>query len=831
MSYLLSVDLGTTFSAAAIADGGEPRIVPLGSRTATIPSVVALRPDGTVLIGEAAERRAITDPTRVAREFKRRLGDPVSTIIGGTPYGAEMLMAHLLRGIVNQVSEQQGAPPARIVLSHPANYGPYKLDLLEQVGHLAELEGVEFITEPQAAAVHYSEGEHIEPGEVVAVYDLGGGTFDAALVQRTDGGFELLGTPDGLERFGGIDLDEAVFAHVRRSLGGAVDGLDPMDPAVVSALARLREDCRLAKEGLSSDTDAAIPVMLPNLHTEVRLVRSEFEDMIRPRLRETIATLERVVHSAGREFADLSRVLLVGGSSRIPLVGEMVREATGRPVGLDAHPKHAIALGAAAAGLAAATRPTARAEPAPRVEPEVVAEPVPQAADAMAAEPAPAAASAPAPAVTPEPHRRAEAPAEAVAAAAAATEGGSDAAEQEPEPIEHRQWRRPRRRLVVGGIVAAAAVAAGAVLAVMLTRGGEAGPTTMASAGETTTSSGGTTTSGVEPTTTGAEATTTGGETTEVPVVLPPVEGEPPAQDVLAVYATDYSLPEAEGGWGLWNLEGAGSPPEDITSDYYPALGPYDVRDTATLAQHFAWMRRAGIGTVAVQWSGPDSMGYLIMPVVLEMAEHYGLSFAPLIPLLDLDVGGFVSFAEQAVQMYGDQPAWLRVPGPGSDEPRPVVLLLPYAAEPDPDVWRPIFESLPLTVVVESLDVAWIEIGADGLTFGRFDGGYDWARALPEESLYVPAVSPGFAPAWSDDPGLVVDRRAGDEYRESWELARAVRPPALVVIDSFNSWSDGTQIEPAAQEFPERPERPYATYEPLGPEDYLAITREFASQQ
>ncbi|HSQ37520.1 MAG TPA: Hsp70 family protein, partial [Acidimicrobiia bacterium] len=311
MSYLLSVDLGTTFSAAAIIDDAEPRVVTLGSRTATIPSVVALRPDGTVLVGEAAERRAITDPTRVAREFKRRLGDPVSTIIGGTPYGAEMLMAHLLRGIVDQVAEQQGEPPDRIVLSHPANYGPYKLDLLEQVGHLAELEEVEFITEPQAAAVHYSQAERIEPGEVVAVYDLGGGTFDVALVQRTDHGFELLGTPDGLERFGGIDLDEAVFVHVRRSLGGAIGGLDPTDPAVVSALARLREDCRLAKEGLSSDTDAAIPVMLPSLHTEVRLVRSEFEDMIRPRLRETISILERVVHGAGLEFGDLSRVLLV----------------------------------------------------------------------------------------------------------------------------------------------------------------------------------------------------------------------------------------------------------------------------------------------------------------------------------------------------------------------------------------------------------------------------------------------------------------------------------------------------------------------------------------
>jgi len=350
MSYFLSVDLGTTFSAAAINEDGKVEIFPLGSRSAVIPSVVALRADGTVLTGEAAERRGISEPTRVGREFKRRLGDPTPLVIGGTPYGAETLMAELLRAIVARVSEQKLDRPAGVVLSHPANYGPYKLDLLTQVGHLAEVANVEFIPEPEAAAAHYLDLNHVEPGDVVAVYDLGGGTYDVALVRRTDTAFELVGTPDGMERFGGIDLDEAVFDHVRRSLGRAMDELDPHDPAVTSALVRLREDCREAKEGLSSDTDAAIPVMLPNLHTEVRLTRAEFEDLIRPRLRETMRLLERVVQSSGLQFDDLAQVLLVGGSSRIPLVAEMVVEATGRPVALGAHPKHAIALGAATVG-------------------------------------------------------------------------------------------------------------------------------------------------------------------------------------------------------------------------------------------------------------------------------------------------------------------------------------------------------------------------------------------------------------------------------------------------------------------------------------------------
>ena len=169
MAHVLSVDLGTTYSAAAIADGSRIDVAPLGTRTPMIPSMVALRPDGVVLVGEAAERRAMSEPTRVAREFKRRLGDTVPIVLGGTPYGAETLMAHLLRSIVDQVAEHEGAAPERVVLTHPADYGPYKLDLLEQVGHLAGVRRVELLTEPEAAAVHYSGAERIEPGAVVAV--------------------------------------------------------------------------------------------------------------------------------------------------------------------------------------------------------------------------------------------------------------------------------------------------------------------------------------------------------------------------------------------------------------------------------------------------------------------------------------------------------------------------------------------------------------------------------------------------------------------------------------------------------------------------------------
>ncbi len=347
MSYVLGVDLGTTYSAAAVAAGGSIEIFALGSRVPSIPSVVVLKEDGSTLTGEAADRRAAAEPFRTARGFKRRLGDPTPVLLGGTPYGAEALTALLLQAIVGKVVERRGEPPRLVAITHPANYGQYKLGLLEEAARLAEVGDVAFITEPEAAALHYSSNERLDPGEVVAVYDFGGGTFDAAVLRKTGDGFEALGVPEGMERFGGIDLDDAVFGHVLGSLGDLVEELDSEDPAVKTSLTALRDECRAAKEALSEDTDTTIQVMLPNVHTEVRLTRAEFEDLIRPRLRDTIAAFERAIASAGMEMQDLDRVLLVGGSSRIPLVGEMVRAVSGKPVAVDAHPKHAVALGAA----------------------------------------------------------------------------------------------------------------------------------------------------------------------------------------------------------------------------------------------------------------------------------------------------------------------------------------------------------------------------------------------------------------------------------------------------------------------------------------------------
>ncbi|MCU0273879.1 MAG: Hsp70 family protein [Acidimicrobiales bacterium] len=474
MTYALGVDLGTTYSAAAVARGGRVEVCTLGTTAPVIPSVVVLRADGEVLVGEAADRRSVTEPTRTAREFKRRLGDPTPMVLGGTPYGAESLMAQLLKAIVAQVSEREGEAPERIVLTHPANYGPYKIGLLHEAARVAglDLERVRYVTEPEAAAVSYARAQRVELGELVAVYDFGGGTFDAAMVRRAEHGFELVGTPEGMERLGGIDVDAAVLAHVNTSVDGMLSELDGSDPAVRSALSRLRDECRSAKEALSTDTDTTVPVAVPGLQTEVRLTRAELEDMIRPRVVETVDALGRVVASAGVSMDDVSRVLLVGGTSRIPLVAQLVRELTGRPVAVDAHPKLAIASGAALLGGIEDDAGAAAAAPAG----------------------APAAGAAP------------------VAAAAA---GVAAAGLPRPSP------RRRRRRvvpIVIGGLVG---VGAGVAAVVVLTGGGDdsssATTVTATAAPDATAAS----SAPVGETTVPSGATTVPGATTAPPVSAP----------------------------------------------------------------------------------------------------------------------------------------------------------------------------------------------------------------------------------------------------------------------------------------------------------------------
>jgi outer membrane protein assembly factor BamB/actin-like ATPase involved in cell morphogenesis len=388
MGYGLGVDLGTTHTAAAVSSDGRVDPVRLGGQRSETPSLVFVHADGAVLVGEAAERRGLTEPGRLAREFKRRIGDPVPIMLGGSPYSAHALTARLLRQVVDTVTQMHEGPPEKVVVTHPANWGPYKRELLQQAVKLAEVSGVTLRSEPEAAAVRYAGTEHVAAGETVAVYDLGGGTFDAAVLRKTADGFELLGEPEGIEQLGGIDFDEAVLEHVRTTLGSHLDGIDPTDDRVTEALRRLRRDCVEAKETLSYDTEAVIAVALPNLHTRVRINRSQFESMIAPALEDTVAATRRALRAAKVEPGQLRCIVLAGGSARIPMVSELLSTEFERPIVLDPDPELGIALGAAVLADPAGPRAAAHPAPRPATPPPVPATAVPAAEPAAAVAPA-----------------------------------------------------------------------------------------------------------------------------------------------------------------------------------------------------------------------------------------------------------------------------------------------------------------------------------------------------------------------------------------------------------------------------------------------------------
>lgn len=347
MSYALGVDIGTSYTAAAVWRDGRASTVTLADRADSIPSAVFLRPDGSLLIGDVAVRRGVLEPDRLARGFKRALADTVPLLLGTDSITRTELTGQLLRFVLQKVIAREGSPPAAVTLTVPAEWGDHHRDLMVQVAAEAGLTDVGLLPEPVAVAIHYAAQQRFDLGTVVAVYDFGGGTFDTALVERTADGFELRGRPGGDAALGGEDFDDVVMNHVRRSLGNALALLDMSDDATVAGLQQVRQNAIAAKEALSADVDASIAVILPGITRDVRLTRAEFQTAIRIPLLRTLDALERTMTAAGVTPADLHAVLLAGGSSRIPLVSELLNSELGVAVVTDAHPKYAVCLGAA----------------------------------------------------------------------------------------------------------------------------------------------------------------------------------------------------------------------------------------------------------------------------------------------------------------------------------------------------------------------------------------------------------------------------------------------------------------------------------------------------
>src|SRR5512142_905665 len=266
VAFAAGVDFGSTYTAAATWRDGVARTVPLGNRADTVPSVLWLRDDGGFLTGEAAVRRAAVDPDREARDFKRRLGDPVPLRLGDRGRAtADELARRLLGDVLATVAEREGARPDHLVLTHPAAWGGYRCRLLAEAVAADGLSDVGLLPEPVAAAAWYATQSRVGTDALVGVYDLGGGTFDASVVRKTATGFEVHGEPGGDDTVGGQNFDFALLRYVAEAAGADLDALDDLDPGTAAALHRLRAAVVDAKEALSADVEATVPVLLPGL--------------------------------------------------------------------------------------------------------------------------------------------------------------------------------------------------------------------------------------------------------------------------------------------------------------------------------------------------------------------------------------------------------------------------------------------------------------------------------------------------------------------------------------------------------------------------------------
>ena len=353
-TYHLGIDVGTSRVAAATArltqDGSVLATqVALGRRSDHIPAVVFVTAEGELLFGNTAERRGLTEPERLLREFRRSVGDEVPMLVAGNRLTAESLFARTVAAVVDTVTEREGAVPARVVVTHPASWGPHRKGLIRAALADLGLQHIDLLTEPEAAARNFEATRPLDLGDTLVVYDLGGGTFEATVLRRVEGGAFTVQGQARLDDLGGTDFDDAVLRHVLTATGLAGASLDVREARI--ALTQLRRECIDAKESLSFDSDVAVPVLVPPCNTTVRLTRSEFEGMIEQALDRTLDALDDALERAGIGVEQVVAFLLVGGSSRIPRVAQRLSELFDRPLAIDPDPKSSIALGAARAAL------------------------------------------------------------------------------------------------------------------------------------------------------------------------------------------------------------------------------------------------------------------------------------------------------------------------------------------------------------------------------------------------------------------------------------------------------------------------------------------------
>ena len=348
MPKAVGIDLGTTNSVVSVLEGGDPVVVPNAEGSRTTPSVVAFAKNGDVLVGEVAKRQAITNPERTIRSVKRHIGTNWNISIDKKKYSSQEISARVLMKLKRDAEEYLGDKVTEAVVTVPAYFDDAQRTATTEAGKIAGLEVLRIINEPTAAALAYGL-DKVESDQTILVFDLGGGTFDVSVLELGDGVFEVKST-SGDTKLGGDDWDEAVIAWLVKSFKGdhGVDlSKDPM------AAQRLKEAAEKAKIELSQtqSTQINLPFITATdsgpLHLEYELTRAKFRDLTSALLDRCRVPFEAALKDAKLAKGAIDHVVLVGGSTRMPAVAELVLEMTGKEPNKTVNPDEVVAIGAA----------------------------------------------------------------------------------------------------------------------------------------------------------------------------------------------------------------------------------------------------------------------------------------------------------------------------------------------------------------------------------------------------------------------------------------------------------------------------------------------------
>ena len=350
MSKIIGIDLGTTNSCVAVMEGGEAVVIPNAEGNRTTPSVVAFSKDGERMVGQVAKRQAITNPDRTIMSIKREMGSNYKVNIDGKAYTPQEISAMILQKLKADAEAYLGQTVTEAVITVPAYFTDAQRQATKDAGKIAGLDVKRIINEPTAAAVAY--GVDKEQSQKVMVYDLGGGTFDVSILDIDDGVIEVLATA-GNNRLGGDDFDKCVMDWMAAEFK-KTEGIDLTGDKV--AMQRLKEAAEKAKIELSgvTSTNINLPYITADAtgpkHLDLTLTRAKFDQLTAHLVEATSGPVKQAMSDAGLSASEIAKVLLVGGSSRIPAVQDMVKKLTGKEGFKGINPDECVALGAALQG-------------------------------------------------------------------------------------------------------------------------------------------------------------------------------------------------------------------------------------------------------------------------------------------------------------------------------------------------------------------------------------------------------------------------------------------------------------------------------------------------